>query len=152
MIANGTYENLTLRSRLSDLAPIAPWIERLGLQHAIPHNVRFAMNLCLEEALSNIIRHGYNNAPDRFITVRFSAPRENSFAFVIDDDAPHFNPLELPDAPPVAPSDSLTHDAPIGGQGLRLLRHFADTLQYEPKPVGNRLTIGFSLVGANTSL
>ncbi len=32
----------------------------------------------------------------------------------------------------------------VGGQGIRLLRHFADLLEYEPISTGNRLRIGFS--------
>ena len=34
-------------------------------------------------------------------------------------------------------------DSPMGGQGIRLLKHFADALKYEATPGGNRLSISF---------
>jgi hypothetical protein len=32
----------------------------------------------------------------------------------------------------------------VGGQGIRLVRQFADAVEYQPKASGNRLRMGFS--------
>jgi serine/threonine-protein kinase RsbW len=147
MTGNGKHnsgEHLNLRSRLSDLAQIHFWIERLASQHKIPANMQFAMNLCLEEVLSNIIRHGYSCNPDRSIAIQFESPLENQFVFVVEDEAPAFNPVASPELPAL----NALEDGPIGGQGLRLLRRFADALDYQATPTGNRLTIGFSAAGS----
>jgi anti-sigma regulatory factor (Ser/Thr protein kinase) len=147
MTGNGkpkSGERLDLRSRLSDLAQIHVWIERLASQYTIPANMQFAMNLCLEEALSNIIQHGYSCNPDHSIAVQFESPLENQFVFVIEDEAPAFNPVASPELPAL----NALEDGPIGGQGLRLLRRFADALDYQATPTGNRLTIGFSAAGS----
>ena len=96
MTANATDttgERLILRSSLPDLARIPPWLERLAAQYAIPDGAQFAMDVCLEEVLSNVIRHGYAGQPDRPILVQFSSPREGYFVFVVDDEAPPFDPL-----------------------------------------------------------
>jgi serine/threonine-protein kinase RsbW len=128
---------MTLSSSLSDLGRIPPWIERLAAPYAIPENTRFAMDLCLEEVLSNVIRHGYGGNPGRHIFVQFSSPREGYFTFVVEDEAPRFDPLSVPQSPgPVK-------EAQASGNGIRLLHRFADTLQYQATPIGNRLTIGF---------
>src|ERR1700730_627917 len=106
MIANGTeqtQDRLVLRSRLSDMAQLPGWIEALGARHAIPADVQFAIDLCLEEALSNVIRHGYAGADNRRVMVRFTMPGEGYFNFVIDDEAPHFNPLDAPELPALSP-------------------------------------------------
>jgi anti-sigma regulatory factor (Ser/Thr protein kinase) len=134
------HERLILQSRMSNLAKVPPWIEGLAARHAIPDDMQFAMNLCLEEALSNIIRHGYSSEPDHSFTIQFSNPRETYFVFVVEDDAPPFNPVDSPELPAVSSLDE-TH---VGGQGIRLMRQFADALEYEPTPTGNRLSIGFS--------
>jgi serine/threonine-protein kinase RsbW len=143
MTANATDttgERLSLRSSLSDLARVLPWIEHLAAQYAIPDNTQFAMNLCLEEVLSNVIRHGYSGQPGRPILVQFASnPRDGYFTFVVEDQAPLFDPLAAPE-PPVPRSLDQT---PVGGNGLRLLRQFADTVEYQATPTGNRLTIGF---------
>jgi serine/threonine-protein kinase RsbW len=132
-------ETLTLRSQMSELARISPWIEHLATQDAIPGETQFAINLCLEEALSNIMRHGYAGAPNRQIAILYSIPQTGVFVFVIDDQAPPFNPVTALE-PPIPVS---LDDTSVGGQGLRLLKHFADTLKYEVTPGGNRLSISF---------
>ena len=84
MIGNGrhtTGERLNLRSRMSELAQLLPWIERLASRHMIPASTQFAMNLCLEEVLSNIIRHGYSGKPDHSIAVQFISPPGRLFCF-----------------------------------------------------------------------
>jgi anti-sigma regulatory factor (Ser/Thr protein kinase) len=147
MTGNGndtTGEGLNLRSRLSELGQLQPWIERLASGHIIPASTQFAMNLCLEEVLSNIIRHGYSGNPDHSIAVRFSKPREDYFVFVVEDEAPPFNPVDAPEPPALSSLDDLQ----IGGQGIRLLRRFADSLEYQATPTGNRLSMGFSSAGS----
>jgi serine/threonine-protein kinase RsbW len=134
---------LTLRSQMAELALVPPWIEQLGTAHAIPASTQFAMNLCLEEVLSNIIRHGYCNKGDRVITVRYAPSQNNSVLLVIDDEAPRFNPLAAEETPVEETLDGTR----IGGLGIRLLRGFAESLKYEPTPAGNRLIIGFSTAG-----
>ena len=132
-------EALTLRSQMSEPTRIRPWIEHLAKRDAIPEETQFAINLCLEEALSNIMRHGYEGAPNREIAVRYSMPQTGVFVFIIDDQALPFNPVTALE-PPIPVS---LDDTSVGGQGLRLLKHFADTLKYEVAPGGNRLSISF---------
>jgi len=139
-----TQNQLILRSRLSDIAQVPAWIENLASRYAFPENIRFAMDLCLEEALSNIIHHAYGRESDRPVTVRFLEPRKGDFVLVIEDEAPRFNPLDAPELPALNPREEIR----IGGQGLRLLRRFADTLEYEPTPTGNRLRMRFSIAGS----
>jgi serine/threonine-protein kinase RsbW len=135
---------LTLESRLSDLVQVAPWIERLAAQHAIPQETQFAIDLCLEEVLSNIIRHGYSGEPNHSIAVRFESPRSGYFVFIVEDKAPLFNPIDAQQPPPISADDDLQ----VGGQGIRLVREFADALEYQATPSGNRLRIGFNAAGS----
>ena len=147
MTGNGmdtTGERLELRSRMSELAQIFPWIERLASRHAIPANTQFAMNLCLEEVLSNIIRHGYSGQAGHSIFVRFASPRKDYYIFSVEDEAPPFNPVEAPELPALNALDDIGE----GGQGIRLLRQFADALEYQSTPTGNRLNIGFTANGS----
>jgi serine/threonine-protein kinase RsbW len=147
MTGNGndtTGERLNLPSRISELTQLLPWIERLASRYGISASTQFAINLCLEEALSNIIRHGYSGNSDHSIAIWFTSPRDDYFVFVVEDQAPPFNPVESPELPP---SSSLEEIA-IGGQGIRLLRRFADALEYQETPTGNRLRIGFTAAGS----
>jgi anti-sigma regulatory factor (Ser/Thr protein kinase) len=130
---------LTLRSELADLARVPPWVEALAIENAIADTTRFAIDLCLEEALSNVIRHGYREQPDHAITVNFTVDEVTGLTFTIEDQAPPFAPVE-----PTEPQETRTlEEITPGGQGIRLMLRFARTLVYEQLPGGNRLTMGF---------
>lgn len=136
---NANENALSLDSSLSEIARIPAWLERLASRDGIPERTRFVMDLCLEEVLSNIVRHGHADAPNHPILIVYANPRKDMFTLVVEDQGPLFNPL-------------LAHDKPIpltleefseGGRGIHLLKHFADRLSYEPTPTGNRLTLSF---------
>jgi serine/threonine-protein kinase RsbW len=131
---------LTLRSQMTELELVPQWIENLASEYAIPANTQYAMNLCLEEVLSNIIRHGYAGEQDRVIVVRYLPVHDKSSFLVVDDEAPPFNPLAAEETPVEETLDGTR----VGGLGIRLLRSFAATLKYELTQVGNRLIIGFA--------
>lgn len=133
-------ERLTLRSQIEELALVPPWIERLGADYGLSDETQFAMDLCLEEVLSNIIRHGYAGKPNRSITVRFSSAPDKSSVLVVDDEAPLFNPLTAEEIP----IEEAVSGTRVGGLGIRLLRSFASQLNYEATPGGNRLRMGFA--------
>jgi serine/threonine-protein kinase RsbW len=140
-------DQFVLGSRLSEMERLPVWVDSLAAAYSIDENIKFAINLCLEEVVSNVIRHGYANQEGQFLTVDCSSPRPGQFVFTVEDDAAPFNPLELTALPGISPQD----EGQIGGQGIRLLRGFSDTLEYEPKPGGNRLRIGFTNASAGPS-
>ena len=140
-------DRIVLSSDLSEMNRVFPWIDALASQYEIAESIQFAINLCLEEAVSNVIRHGYANQAGRFIAVRFTVSGEGNLVFTIDDEAPPFNPLEAPTLPPFDEQG----ETRIGGHGVRLILEFADTLEYEPTSTGNRLHIGFSKISPGRS-
>ncbi|MGO9324710.1 MAG: ATP-binding protein [Terracidiphilus sp.] len=139
---------LTLKSQLDDMASLWPWVEALIAQFAIPSDTAFAIHLCLEEAISNVIRHGYNGDPGHTLTVDCASPNAHEVVFTIEDQAPPFDPLEpehIEELVEPSPEDFLRP----GGRGILLMRKFASTIKYERLETGegggNRLTIGFVL-------
>jgi serine/threonine-protein kinase RsbW len=155
MTGNGkptAEDQLNLRSCMSALSQLLPWIERLASRHSISANTQFAINLCLEEVLSNIIRHGYSGEPDHSIAVHFTSPRKDYFVFVVEDDARQFNPVAASELPPLSSEGEMREDTLIGGQGLRLLRRFADALEYQATPTGNRLSMAFNAAGSELTM
>jgi len=145
--AHTAKPRLTLSSRLSDLALVFPWVDDLAIEHCLSKDTVFAIHLCLEEALSNIIRHGYNGEPGHELRVDVRIDGASTLLFTIEDHAPHFvppDPVETPAAALPVPIEEFE----TGGQGLRLMRKFAGSLDWQPTPHGNRLTIGFPLASS----
>src|SRR5215831_9567889 len=135
--ANANEDKLTLGSTLSEIARIPQWLESLASRDGIPERTRFVMDLCLEEVLSNIVRHGYADAPHHTILVIYRNPRKDTFTLTVEDEAPLFNPLLIQDEPVPRLLDEISE----GGRGIHLLKQFSDAIEYEPTPSGNRLTI-----------
>jgi serine/threonine-protein kinase RsbW len=145
---------LTLKSPLEDLTLVWPWVEAIAAQYSVPADTQFAIQLCLEEALSNIIRHGYQGHAKQSISIACTIERapdgiENARAaelvFTIEDHAPPFDPLAPAAVPAPAPAPASMNELPLGNQGIRLMRKFAGRLAWQQLPNGNRLTIGFVL-------
>ena len=130
---------LSLTSSLPELAKISPWLGELATELDIPGETRFAIELCLEEALSNIVRHGYRSEPGHTMTVDCSTD-DGSVVFIVEDHAPPFEPTE----PGEAEIEHLNTITP-GGQGIRLLYRFAGSVKYERLSDGNRMILGFAL-------
>ena len=136
-------DRLLLRSQLSDMAQLPCWIGSLASRHGIPKSTEFAINLCLEEAVSNIILHGYGDGVEGSVIVRFTMQQPDLFTFVIEDDARRFYPLDRP----LLDSGRTVR---VGGQGIHFLREFAEDLKYEVTATGNRLRIVFSAANSAT--
>lgn len=144
---------LTLKGQLEDLTLVLPWLEAIAAHYSLHADTEFAIQLCLEEALSNIIRHGYRGQANQSISITCTiecvpAGAENEDAgelvFTIEDHAPPFDPLAAYiDAPTPAPVSF--DDFPPGGQGIRLMRKFSSRLAWQQLANGNRLTMGFNL-------
>jgi anti-sigma regulatory factor (Ser/Thr protein kinase) len=143
MLLNKLQDRIELDSRLTELSRVQPWIEALADQYGFNGDTRFAMHLCVEEALANVVMHGYGNEPGHPIVIRSSVSGRSLF-FVIEDQAPSFAPVE-----PAPPGDAKTavslESIQPGGNGIRLLHRFAGSLAYERCADGNRLTIGFPI-------
>jgi len=139
----GRAQQLKLQSLISDMELLWPWVDEIAAAYAIPNDLQFAIHLCLEEAVSNVIRHGYGADPGHPVTVNFTPSESHELVFTVIDEAPPFNPLEMAALPDPPPPSSVEQLRP-GGQGIRLMRKFAGGLTYERLPGGNRLTIRFT--------
>ena len=135
-------DELAIQGDLAAMAGLADWVDGVVERHGLGEKVQFAAKLCLEESVSNSIRHGYAQRPDGQVRVKFSGDGAGGAVFTVEDDAPRFNPLEQAEMPAINPE---TFE--IGGQGIRLMRAFAGWLEYEATGTGNRLRIGFAGAG-----
>jgi serine/threonine-protein kinase RsbW len=140
-------ETLVIRAEIPELARVCDWTDALAQRLALPQSTAFAIQLCFEEALSNIVRHGFAGDPDevaRNKDVRLALEtHDDAIVATIEDRGPAFDPLEV--APPAAPT--AISDLPLGGRGIQLMRKLAQSLAYERRDGVNRLTLSFAYSG-----
>ena len=92
------------------------------------------MALAVDEALCNVIRHGYDSAQDRPIWVRLWPEGERGLRIVIEDEAKQVDPATIR-------SRDLEEIRP-GGLGVHIMHEIMDEVTFEKRDsVGMRLTL-----------
>jgi serine/threonine-protein kinase RsbW len=128
---------LLLRKDVAELERLAGWIEGFTRQGASP-DVCFAVQLCLEEAVANIIMYG--GAKDDPIEIAVELERNGTTLVArIEDNGRQFDPTHAPPPPPAASLE----EAKVGDLGIHLMRSFASGMDYERRDGLNRLTFRF---------
>lgn len=80
--------------------------------------------LAVDEATTNIIRHGYRRQPGE---IEIEMRRvDDSLMIYLRDQAPPFDPTRLPNPNVTFPLDQ----RPVGGLGVYLIRQLVDTMLY----------------------
>jgi len=96
-------DSLVLDSKLTELSRAQSWADSLADRVGLSADTRYAISLCLEEALANVVLHGYRNEPGHAIVLR-SWRSSDTRSFTIEDTAPPFAPLaRVPRLRPIRP-------------------------------------------------
>ena len=127
-----------LRNDVAELQRLAGWLERLA-QQGMSSDVSFAVQLCLEEAVANIIMYGAARGDRLEIAVELER-NGGTLVARIEDNGRQFDPTR---APPPAVAASL-EQAKVGDLGIHLMRSFASGMDYERRDGRNRLTLRFA--------
>lgn len=138
-MTEGPFERLELPCELSSLQVLATWAERFAQQAELPARSLFALQLCLEEAVSNVIRHGALAVNARLgVSLRCEDGR---LVAEITDGGTAFDPLEAPEPAPVTTLEA----AAEGGRGVALMRRFCPDITYARTAGTNQLRLAFPL-------
>lgn len=86
----------------------------------------FGIRLSVDEAVTNAIKHGNKQSPDKTVRVAFLL-NERLVRIEIEDQGPGFCPDDVPD--PTAP-ENLDR---ASGRGLMLMRQFMTRIEYNTK-------------------
>jgi anti-sigma regulatory factor (Ser/Thr protein kinase) len=129
---------VSLKRELGELDRLSAWLQAIEKQIGLVPDVAFALELCLEEAIANIIMYGdAKNQGDIRVTVRRSSP---GLVAKIEDDGRQFDPTTVP--APILPQS--LEDAETGNLGVHLIRTFATDMRYERNSGLNTLTLTFA--------
>jgi serine/threonine-protein kinase RsbW len=130
---------IRLRHDRSEMQRLSDWIDGRVAALALSDDGAHAVRLCLEEAVLNIIAH--NPAPaDPAAVIRVSLDRSDGRVAVrVEDRCAPFDPLAVP----AQAQPANLADAPIGGMGIPLMRHFASAMEYRRDGGANRLVLLF---------
>lgn len=128
---------LTLRNDLAEIPRLAEFVDAFCAPHELAPRDLMALQLALEEAVTNVINHGYCDGQAHEFTVALELDDDRRMTAVVTDDAPAFDPLVRPAVDTSLPLD----ERPIGGLGVHLVKKLMDHAHYERRGAKNVLTL-----------
>ncbi len=131
--------SLTIDSRLENVPLLGQAVRGACSGLGLSEQMLGEVELCVVEAVTNCIEHGYSNEPGHSIGVRLAASEEG-LVITVTDQGQSIPEDRLPPPPePEIPDDPLL--LAEGGRGLFLLFAMMDRVEYERSAEGNRLTL-----------
>jgi serine/threonine-protein kinase RsbW len=123
-------------NRWEDMPIVTSMLSRFAGENGLPPPVLHDLNVVLDEALNNIIAHGYEDGADGEIMVRLEC-RDGEIAMVIEDRGRPFDPRQVSAPDLTAP----LHARKVGGLGVHFMRSLMDDLTYTRAGDTNRLCL-----------
>ncbi len=123
---------------LQSLHQMVQWVRKQAEHHAFSKRELFHIELATEEAIVNIIHHGYRKKEGK---IQIAVVSNGVFAIEIQDEAPAFNPLT---------NKGLKNSSRIGGIGIPLLHQCMDEVSYQRIEPYNLLTLKKKLCAQTT--
>lgn len=128
---------LTLRNDLNELPRLVEFVDAFCDPMHLSEPDKLALHLVLEEAVTNIIMHGYKTPGGHTFSVSLGLETEERVTAVVTDDAPPYDPLARPAVDVTAP----LAERQIGGLGVHLVKKMMDVAKYERREGQNILTL-----------
>lgn len=126
----------TLTSSLAEIPRIADAVEAFCAPlNPGPRDLN-ALQLVIEEVVTNVITHGYGGRPGHTFTLELRIEGRRVTA-VLTDDAPAYDPLARAEADVHAP----LAERGIGGLGVHFVKKLVDSAAYERRDGSNVLTL-----------
>jgi serine/threonine-protein kinase RsbW len=126
---------LVLTRNWAEMQRFSDWLNARLEALALAGEAAYAVRLCLEEAISNVIMHAAGSSAIHVTLDR----KEDGLIASVEDNGPAFDPVS---ATPL-PSPGSIEAASNGGFGLRLIRGYAQSMDYQRTDGTNRLELRF---------
>ena len=116
---------IPLVNDLREIAAVAAQIDEFCAAYNLEPHVAYAVNLSVEEILTNTISYGYDDDEPHRIDIRVSMDG-SLLAVEITDDSIAFDPSTVAD-PDI---EAALEDRPLGGLGLFLANQMMDSVEF----------------------
>ncbi len=127
---------ISLVNDLKEIARVAEHIDEFCASRSIASEVAYAINLALDEILTNTISYGYDDDAPHQIEISVY-PETEALVIVMTDDSAAF---DLSNAPTPDIGASL-EERPLGGLGLFLVHQMMDSVEYRREGERNIVTL-----------
>ena len=131
--------SLVLRNDSYELVRFSEAIDEFADRNRFPEQDRFELQLCLEEAVMNVVNYGFDDVEDHDIHVDLVLQDDGRTLVVrIVDDGRELDPFGEGTEPDL---DAFLQDQAMGGLGFHLMRKYTDEVSYRRQDGRNHLTL-----------
>ena len=133
-------EQRRMTAHCDSIAAMVAWLEQVGEVQDWPLQKVFALTLCADEALTNIVTHARPADGGALQIALLLGTVDEGAALCLADNGAAFDPTLQASAQLAQNLD----EAEIGGHGLRLMRHYLQRFEYRRDEGWNWLLLGVS--------
>ena len=130
-------------NRADALPDVSSYLDRVGVQLAIPADVLTDLRIAIDEVVTNIVNYGWADDAPHDLTIRCSL-LDGRLETRIEDDGVAYDPLLTPTPDVHAP----LAQRQVGGLGVHFVRNLMSGVAYERVAGRNRLTLTQELEAA----
>ena len=131
--------SLVLKNDSYELVRFSEVIDEFADRNQFPEQDRFELQLCLEEAVMNVVNYGFDDIEEHDIHVDLQLKDDDRTLVVrIVDDGKELDPFGDIASPDL---DSFLQDQAMGGLGFHLMRKYTDDISYRRQDGRNHLTL-----------
>jgi len=123
--------DLSVNASLENLQKVREYIDQAGAQLGVSESALGDLRLVVDEAVTNVILHGYGNDPSKKVELHMEGD-DDAVVIRIRDHAKTFDP----DGVSAPQLDTALKDRPFGGMGIFLIREMTDEAEFLPLPGG----------------
>jgi anti-anti-sigma factor len=127
---------LVVPNDLAELERVSRDLEEFGREHGLSAADVSAVNLAVDEVLTNIILYAFPQREDHEIGLR-ACLQGDCLVVEIEDNGRPFDPLSVPEPP----LEATLEDRPVGGLGIHIVRRLMDDMSYRRDETHNVLTL-----------
>lgn len=123
--------DLSVNASLENLQKVREYVDQAGAQLGVTESALGDLRLVVDEAITNVILHGYGNDPSKKVELHMEGDGD-AVVIRIRDRAKTFDPAGV-SAPQL---DTALKDRPFGGMGIFLIKEMTDEAEFLPLPGG----------------
>lgn len=117
--------HIVLKNDLGEIEQLNLQLEEFGAKHNLHTEELYAVNLSLEEIVTNVIRYAWPEGGEHAIDITVNV-NDQEIKIVVEDDGVPFNPCEVPEPDKSQPAAQRK----VGGLGIHLVRGSMDHMGY----------------------
>ena len=134
---------IALANELREIVAAAAKIDAFCEEQELAPEIAYAVNLSIDEILTNTISYGYDDDEPHRIEIIVRLEPDSLVVVIVDDSAP----FDL-SATPETDVEATLEDREVGGLGLFLVHQMMDKVEYERVDGCNVVTLTKSMAAA----